>query len=387
MKFVDEIEFQEKRVFVRADLNAPIGEDGKVADDTRLKAALDTIEFIAKSGGKVILASHLGRPKGSRQEKYSLKPVFERLSELSDTKFHFSDDCVGFETNKTAQALKAKEVLLLENLRFHQGEEANDEEFSRELSLLADVYVNDAFATAHRAHASTEGMVQFFRVKAAGFTIKKELEYFDLALSTPEKPFVAIFGGAKVSTKLKAIQNVSKKADTILVGGAMANTFFAAQGHEVGKSLIEQDMVSSASKCLETCANLVIPEDVVIATALAPGEHTEVVPSDQIPADKMALDIGPLTIRRFREEIAKAKTIVWNGPLGAFETDGFSSGTYAIVDALAEHSGLTVVGGGDTDLALHQRGAMQQMSYVSTAGGAFLKLLEGEQLPAIEALK
>ncbi len=390
MKFVDQIDLKNKTVFIRADLNVPLDDAGKIADDTRIMASVPTIKFALEAGAKVIVASHLGRPKG-REAGSSLAPVAAALEQALKVPVTLANDCVGAEVVAQAKALKPQSVLLLENLRFHKEEEKNDPKFAEELSKLAEVYVNDAFATAHRAHASTEGMVKFMPVAVGGFTLKDELGFFAKAFDTPERPLVAIFGGAKVSTKIGAIKNVGARANRIILGGAMANTFFAADGLQVGKSLYEPEFLELAretrSFLAEKGCELVLPVDVVVAAEFKGGIPTSTVPIDAIPAQSMALDIGPKSVEVFKGAMSDAKTIIWNGPMGAFEIDEFAAGTYGIVDALIASPALTVVGGGDTDLALHKRHAMDKMGYVSTAGGAFLCLLEGELLPAVEVLK
>lgn len=389
IKYIDEIDLSGKRVFIRADLNAPLTEEFTIADDTRLIASIPTIEFALKAGAKVVVASHFGRPK--RQEpEYSLRPVAKRLGELMKRDIPILADSIGPEVEKAVNGLKPGEILMLENVRYHQEEEANDEWYSRSLARLADVYINDAFATAHRAHASTAGMVPFVKVAGGGFTLKSELEYFAKAFDKPERPLLAIFGGSKVSTKIKAIRTVAERADSVIVGGAMANTFFAAAGLSVGSSLYEKSEMETATKTVEWFKSkgkkLLLPVDVVVAKEFKEGAESSIVDIDKIPADSMALDIGPKSSELFADEIKKAKTIIWNGPVGAFETEGFNSGTYALIDALGKAEGLTVCGGGDTDLALHNCDALEKMDYVSTAGGAFLTLLEGEKLPAVEVL-
>lgn len=389
MKYIEDLDLDAKRVFIRADLNVPL-EGGKVADDNRIKASIPTIKHALEQGASVVVASHLGRPKGKVNPEMSLAPVAARLGELLGTEVKMASDCVGSEVEQLASALTPGQVLLLENLRFHAEEEANDAEFAKGLAALADVYINDAFATAHRAHASTAAITEHMAEKAGGFTLKSELEYFAKAFDKPERPFVAIFGGAKVSTKMDAIRNVAKNADRILIGGAMANTFFVAGGADVGKSLYEPEQVENAraikSELASANCELVLPIDVVLAAEFKGGIPTAVSSWNEVPADHMALDIGPASLELFREKLADAKTIVWNGPVGAFEMEEYASGTFGLVDTLAGSSALTVVGGGDTDRALHERHAMEKMSYVSTAGGAFLELLEGKTLPAVTAL-
>lgn len=390
MKYIDEIELAGKTVFIRSDLNVPLDKGGKIADDTRIRASLPTIKYALDKGAKVIICSHFGRPKG-RQMEFSLKPVAAALAAALSCKVELAADCIGDDVLKSAKALKNKEVLLLENVRFHDEEEKNHPNFAKELAKLAEVYVNDAFATAHRAHASTAGMLPFMKVAAGGFTLKNELGYFGRAFSNPERPLVAIFGGAKVSTKIAAIKNVGKRADRILIGGAMANTFFAARGLSVGKSLYEPELLEVARETEKQLAGnnceLVLPVDVVVASELKSGVPTRTVDINNIDYTTMALDIGEKSVTLFRAALSDAKTIIWNGPMGAFETPEFSVGTFALVDILASSKALTVVGGGDTDLALHQKHAFDKMGYVSTAGGAFLSLLEGAELPAVAALE
>ena len=389
MKYVDELQLKGKRVFLRADLSVPL-EDGKVADDHRIRATVPTIQHILQAGGSIVLVSHLGRPEG-RDMTQSLKPVAERLSELLKLPVALAPDCVGPEVEAMAKALQPGQILLLENVRFHEAEEKNDPVFAEQLSKLAEVYVNDAFATAHRKHASTAGITKFMSEKAGGFTLKDELGYFNKAFNDPKRPLLAIFGGAKVSTKMAAIRAVGERADMIAIGGAMANTFFVAQGHSVGKSLFEPEEVERAKEIEQFLrargCELILPVDLVVAKELKDGVPTEVVSVTGIPADGMALDVGPATVKLIESAVSRAKTILWNGPMGAFEKESFAAGTYAVVDALAGSSALTVVGGGDTDLALHRRHAFEKMGYVSTAGGAFLKLLEGGSLAAVKALE
>lgn len=390
MNYIDQLELKDKTVFIRADLNVPLDEQGVIADDLRIRASLPTIEYALQHGAKVIVASHLGRPKG-RDMKESLKPVAERLQALLNIEVTLAEDCIGPGVEAAAKALKPGSVLLLENVRFHKEEEKNDPQFAAALAKLCEVYVNDAFATAHRAHASTEGMVALVPVVGGGFTLKNELEYFARAFGNPERPLVAIFGGSKVSTKITAIKNVGTRANKIIVGGAMANTFFAADGMNVGKSLVEMDHLDTARETRKWLAEhqceLVLPVDVVCAAEFKGGIPTKVLPVNAIEDGLMALDVGPKSLELFTKAISDAKTIIWNGPVGAFEMEEYSAGTFGLVEALGKSSALTVVGGGDTDLALHQCHAFDTMDYVSTAGGAFLCLLEGEPLPAVEALQ
>jgi phosphoglycerate kinase len=391
--YIDELKLSGKRTFIRVDFNVPLDDKRRVTDDTRIREALPTIQFARALGAKVILGSHLGRPKGV-DSKLSLEPAATRLSELlgSSSEVLLADDCVGDGVRKLVRDLKEGQVLLLENLRFHAQEEANDEEFARELASLADVYVNDAFGTAHRAHASTAGMVPFVKEKAAGFLIRKELEFLGKLLKGPEKPYVAILGGAKVSDKIKVIENLLPRVDTLLIGGAMAYTFLKAEGVEVGKSRVEGDKLELASKTLEAAKrlgkNLVLPVDHVVAaepTASTPRSET---PERSIPQGMMGLDIGPKSRKLFREHIRAAKTVLWNGPMGFFEVEPFAQGTRAVAEAMAENRGATtVVGGGDSAAAVQQMGLGAKMTHVSTGGGASLEFLEGRELPGVKALE
>lgn len=391
MKYVDQLNLAGKRVLIRVDFDVPISNQGTVADDTRIRAALPTIEAVLKLSGKVILAAHMGRPKGKRVESLSLRTVQKHLAKLLDKTVQIADDCVGEEVKQKVAQMQKGDILILENLRFHAEEEKNDPTFSQQLASLADVYVNDAFATSHRAHASTAGVCAFFKEKGAGFNIKRELEYFHKAFDNPARPLVAIFGGAKVSTKMAAIKNVAKRANKIIIGGAMANTFLVANEINVGKSLFEAEQVEVARACQaelkQSACALYLPVDAVVAKELKGGLPTKTVDVNAVEADYMILDVGPKTSNVFAEALQDAKTVIWNGPLGAFEIEEFSGGTFSMIDTLTDLDALTVVGGGDTDRALHERNAFDKMGYVSTAGGAFLELLEGKTLPALAALE
>ncbi|MBP2669092.1 MAG: pgk [Deltaproteobacteria bacterium] len=391
IRTMDQLDLSGKRTLVRVDFNVPMDKSGNVTDVTRLQAALPTIRMAVEGGAKTILLSHLGRPKGKRVPEMSLAPVAPRLSTLLGKQVRFVPDCVGEEAERAVAAMKPGDVLLLENVRYHAEEEKNDEGFGRKLAALCDVYVNDAFATAHRGHASNVAIVKFVSVRAAGLLMKDEIAYFEKALVSPARPLVAVFGGAKISGKIEAINNVLGKVDKILIGGAMANTFFAALGYGVGKSLCEKEMAETARQVLAGAASrkvrLYLPVDVVVADRLEATAATRTVPAQEIPEGMMALDVGPASSLLFREAIQDAKTIVWNGPMGAFETAPFAAGTLAIMRALAESDATTIVGGGDTDTALHKAGLFSRMSYVSTGGGAFLELLEGKRLPGIAALE
>jgi phosphoglycerate kinase len=390
---LDELQLGGKRVFIRVDFNVPLDEKQKVTDDTRIREALPTIKLALGAGAKVILASHLGRPKGP-DPKLSLMPCASRLSELLG-KEHVvlhADDCIGDGVAKMTRDLKSGQVLMLENLRFHKEEEANDEGFARALAALADVYVNDAFGTAHRAHASTVGMVPFVKEKAAGLLIKKELDHLGPLMKNAEKPFVAVLGGAKVSDKIKVIENLLSKVDVLLIGGAMAYTFLKAQTVEVGKSRVEEDKVSLASKILESARRLgveiVLPIDHLAGTS--PDEKSEAieVPDRNLPKDLMGLDIGRKSRELYKQHIRSARTVLWNGPMGLFEVKKFSEGTRQVAEAMADNrQAQTVVGGGDSAAAVNQFGLADKMTHVSTGGGASLEFLEGKELPGLKALE
>jgi len=391
IRTMDQLDLSGKRTLIRVDFNVPMDKSGNVTDVTRLQAAIPTIRMAVEKGAKTILLSHLGRPKGKRVPEMSLAPVAPRLEALLGKPVSFLADCVGEAVEKAVAAMVPGDVILLENVRYHAEEEKNDEGFGRKLAALCDVYVNDAFATAHRGHASNVAILKFVPVRAAGLLMKDEIAYFEKALVSPARPLIAVFGGAKISGKIEAINNVLGKVDKILIGGAMANTFFAALGYGVGKSLFEAEMVETARQVLSGAASrkvrLYLPVDVVVADRLEATAATRTLPAQEIPEGMMALDIGPASSLLFREAIQDAKTIVWNGPMGAFETAPFAAGTLAIMRALAESDATTIVGGGDTDTALHKAGLFSRMSYVSTGGGAFLELLEGKRLPGIVALE
>ncbi|CUU09142.1 phosphoglycerate kinase [Candidatus Kryptobacter tengchongensis] len=390
---IDDLHLKGKRVLVRVDFNVPI-ESGKVSDDTRIRESLPTIKKIISEGGKAILISHLGRPKGGFDPKYSLKPVAEHLSKLLNMPVKFAPDCVGEEVKKMVAELKEGEVLLLENVRFHPEEEKNDENFARELASIADVYINDAFGSAHSAHASTEGVARFVKETAIGYLMQKEVEYLSKALLNPEKPYVAILGGAKVSDKIQVIKNLMEKVDAFLIGGGMANTFLKAKGYEVGKSLVEEDKIDFAKEILNEAekrnVKFVLPVDCVIADKFANDANFEVVSVDKVRPDWMILDIGTETIKMFCEVLKDAKMVVWNGPLGVFEFENFAKGTFEIAKFLAEitqKGAVTIVGGGDSASAVAKAGLSDKVSHVSTGGGASLEFLEGKILPGISAIQ
>ena len=390
IRTLDQIELKGKRVFVRVDFNVPQNEKNEVTDDTRILLSLPTIRYAMKAGAKTILASHLGRPKGKKDPKYSLSPVAGRLSQLLGNKVGLASDCMGSEVEIEIARMKEGEVLLLENLRFHPEEEKNDEGFSKALAALCDVYVNDAFGAAHRAHSTTEGMTKFVKAVAAGFLVMKEIEIFEKVLVNPERPYVALLGGAKVSDKIGVIQNLTDKVNTLLIGGAMAYTFLKAGGVDVGKSLVEDDQLTFALGLLTHAKEKVkflLPTDHVVAERMDAHAQRKVVRNGEIPSGWVGLDIGPDTVKTFSGEFRDAKTIFWNGPMGVFEMEPFSHGTMAIAKAIASSSAFSIVGGGDSVAAVNRAGVAEKFSHVSSGGGASLELLEGRKLPGIEALR
>lgn len=386
---IEDIDLKGKRVFIRADFNVPLDDNLMVTDDRRIRSTLPTVNYAIDEGARVIISSHLGRPEGKRDPRYSLAPVAKRLQRLLSKEVLFASDCVGSQVESLVAKMKDGDVLLLENLRYHPGEEKNDGEFARALASLADVYINDAFGTAHRAHASIVGVPKFLR-SAAGFLLKKEVEYLGGAIENPVRPFVAILGGAKVSGKINVLENLVNKVDKVLIGGGMAFTFIKAMGYEVGRSLVEEDMLETAQRIRRKLKGMGIkfylPVDCVIAQDRESGGETKIIPTLEIPKGWAALDIGPATVKLFSEALHDAKTILWNGPMGMFEIDAFSRGTFAVAHAVADAFALTIVGGGDTDLAVHRAGVSDAISFISTGGGAALQFLEGKELPGIAVL-
>ena len=385
---IEQLDLGGRRVFLRADLNAPL-DKGAVSDDTRLRGVIPTIQYALDHNASVVLASHLGRPKGAPDPTYSLKPVAERLATLLGRPVPLAPDCVGPETEAMAAALQPGQLLLLENLRFHREEEANDDGFARQLAALADVYVDDAFAAAHRAHASIAAITRHLKPAAAGLLMKRELEALTRILEAPERPLAAVLGGAKVSDKIALVEHLLARVDALLIGGGMAFTFLRALGHSIGKSLVEADRIEMARATLESArrrgVQVLLPVDAIVADGLD-SPSGRAVGIREIPAEQMGLDIGPLTVDRFAATLKTAKTIVWNGPMGVFEKPPFAQGTIALGRTVAESSAFSVIGGGDTVAAVNQAGVADRIGYISTAGGAFLEFLEGRTLPGVEAL-
>ncbi len=390
---IDKVNLKGKRVLVRVDFNVPLDENLKITDDIRITSALPTIKKIIEEGGRCILMSHLGRPKGGPNPKYSLKPVAVRLGELLDMDVKFAPDCIGDQVKAIVNSMQDGQVLLLENLRFHPEEEKNTPEFAQQLAELGDVYINDAFGSAHRAHASTEGVTKFIKVCAAGYLMQKELDYLGDAIANPVRPFTAILGGSKISGKIDVIDNLLPKVDNLLIGGGMAYTFYKAMGYEIGSSLLEAEKIDIAKQMLEkfktSNAKVLLPKDNVVAAEFKNESPSTVVDADKISSDEMGLDIGPKTIEEFKKIILSSKTIIWNGPMGVFEFDNFAKGTDEIAGALADattNGAITIIGGGDSAAAIKKAGLDDKVSHVSTGGGASLEFLEGKVLPGVEAL-
>lgn len=391
MKTIRDVEIAGKRVLTRVDFNVPLNAQGDVADDARIRGVLPTLTHILEKGARLIIASHLGRPKGKPVPEFSLAPAAKRLKTLLGRPVAMAEDCVGPSVQRTVADMKDGDVLMLENLRFHAEEQADDDAFGRALAGLCDVYVNDAFAVCHRVNASVSAVVKHAPVAVAGFLLEKEMTYFQKAMSDPARPLVAIVGGAKVSSKLTAIRNMLEKVDKLIIGGAMANTFLKQRGVDVGKSKVEDDLLAAAEGVMKRAQErgiaLYLPKDAVVADEMKPDAATRIVSVDQIPANAMVLDIGPDTLRLYGDALADAGTAVWNGPMGVFEMDAFSNGTVGLAEQVANLKALTIVGGGDTDSAIHKAGVAERIGYISTGGGAFLTLLEGKSLPAVAALE
>ncbi|MBI5196921.1 MAG: phosphoglycerate kinase [Nitrospirae bacterium] len=387
---IADLNIKGKRLFIRADFNVPLDEDLNITDDRRIRSTIPTINYAIDEGAKLILTSHLGRPKGKADKRYSLAPIAKRLQRLIKKEVVFLPDCMGPEVEDAVSKMKEGDIILLENLRFHPEEEKNDGAFSKKLAGLADYYINDAFGAAHRSHASTVGITKFLP-SAAGFLLRKEIEYLQGVVNSPVRPFVALLGGAKVSGKIGVLGNLEGKVDKVIIGGGMAYTFLKAMGYGVGDSLVEDEMLDLANKIKEKLiakgVKFYLPVDSVIAQSVEPGAETKIVPVQEIPKGWRALDIGPASVRLFSEALGNAKTILWNGPMGVFEIDAFSRGTFALARSVADAYALTIVGGGDTDLAVSKAGVSpESISFISTGGGAALQLLEGKDLPGIAAL-
>ncbi|MDD2466346.1 MAG: phosphoglycerate kinase [Desulfobulbus sp.] len=390
MKTLRDVELKGKRVLVRVDFNVPMNEAGEITDDLRIRTILPTLNYLLEQEAKIIICTHMGRPKGERVEKFSLAPVAAYLAKLIDRPVPLVPDCIGPEVSEAVAQLANGHILMLENLRFHPQEQKNDPDFSRQLASVADVYINDAFAVSHRAHASVAGVTEFVQEKAAGFLLQKELDYFHRCMDTPQRPLVAIVGGAKVSGKLEALRNMLERVDKMIIGGAMANTFLKSQGYGVGASKVEDDLLETADALLKQAkakkVKVYLPVDVIAADHFAPDAVSKQVTIQDIPDGWMALDIGPASVLCFCEVLADAKTIVWNGPMGAFEMDAFARGTMALAHAVAASHALSITGGGDSNAAIALSGESANISYMSTGGGAFLELMEGKTLPGVKAL-
>ena len=391
MKYIDQIEMKGKRVFLRVDFNVPMDKEGNVTSDKRVRASIPTINYALGKGAKLIIASHLGRPKGKRVDEMSLKPVVKVLSGLLQKEVMFLDDCVGETVERATRNMKEGDIFLLENLRFHPGEDKNDARFAKQLAALCDIYIDDAFAVSHRAAASNSAITGFVQTCAAGFLLKNEVEYFKKAMVNPAKPLVAIIGGAKVSDKIGLLENLIEKVDKIIIGGGMAFTFLRAAGFETGKSLCEEDMLDTARKIQEKAkqknVQFLLPVDAVVAQSATAEAEAKICGVNEIPKDRIGLDIGPKTISLFSDALKGVKTIIWNGPMGMFELAPFSKGTFELAGAVANSGALSIIGGGDTDTAIKKAGLSAKMSYISTGGGAFLEWLEGKTLPGIAALE
>ena len=390
MRSIKELDVSGKKVLVRVDFNVPMDKHQNITDDTRIRSVLSTLRYVLDNNGTLIIMSHMGRPKGKIVPELSLAPVAKRLGRLLQQNVKMATDCIGPDVKKMVSEMNTGDILLLENLRFYPGEQANDDELARELASLCDIYINNAFAVSHREHASVAAITKFAPQSAAGFLLIKELDYFHSAMDNPRRPLVAIVGGAKVSSKLGALKNMLGRVNKFIIGGAMANTFLKSQGFNLGKSMVEEDLVEEAGAIMKRAISegikFYLPVDAVVASHIDPDAESKIVPIQEIPADWMALDIGPASSRLFAEVLHDAKTIVWNGPMGIFEMDAFSRGTVSMVHSVANSYALTIVGGGDTDVAVHSTGQSDRFSYISTGGGAFLYLMEGKTLPGVAAL-
>jgi len=391
MRSIKDIEVSGKKVLVRVDVNVPMDDFQNITDDTRIREVLPTLRYVLDHDGILIVCAHMDRPKGKVDPKYSLAPVAKRLGRYLKLDVQLAPDCVGSEVRQMVDQLKSREVLLLENLRFHKGEQDDDDEFAKELASLCDVYVNDAFAVCHREHASVSAITRHVKERVAGFLLLNELKYFHEAMENPRRPLVAIIGGAKVSSKIRALNNMLGRVNKFIIGGAMANTFLKSKGYSVGKSRVEDDLVEESGRIMKTAIEqgikFYLPVDAVVAPEIDDRAEFKIVPIQEIPDDWMALDIGPATSRLFEEVLYDARTVIWNGPMGIFEIDAFSRGTVSMVHHVANSYALTIVGGGDTDVAIHTTGQSDRFTYISTGGGAFLQLMEGKPLPGVAALE
>ncbi|MDH4322000.1 MAG: phosphoglycerate kinase [Desulfobulbaceae bacterium] len=390
MKNIKDLDIKGKTLLIRVDFNVPLDDQGNITEDTRIRGVLPTINHALDENAKIVICSHLGRPKGERQAKFSMAPAAKRLSRLIGKEVKLAPDCIGPETKAMVDAMQPGDVLLLENLRFYKEEQENDEAFSRKLAEMGEIYINDAFAVAHRAHASVVGVTKFFDQCAAGFLLQKEMDYFNRSVGNPSRPLVAIVGGAKVSSKLGALKNLMDRVDKMIIGGAMANTFMKAMGYEVGQSKVEDDLLDTAGELMKKAkqqgVKLYLPVDCIVADSFDARAESTRTTAQEVPKNRMILDIGPATTMLFSEALESARTIIWNGPMGAFEMDAFSRGTMAMVHSVAASHALTIIGGGDTDVAVHKAGEAENISYMSTGGGAFLMLMEGKELPGVAAL-
>lgn len=391
IKYIDNIDIKGKRILIRVDFNVPVDNNGNILDDTRIRSVLPTINYCLDEGAKVILISHMDRPGGKRIKKFSLRNVSKRLSRLLSKQVKFVSECVGPRVKREIDRMKEGDILLLENVRFHLEETQNDQNFAKELASFCDVYINDAFAVSHREHASVVSIPRYVQTKGCGFLMRKELDYFESALHRSRRPLCAIIGGAKIEGKIKALENLLSRVDKLIIGGGMAFNFIKALGYDVGKSLVQEDLVPVAGRILEkgkkNGVRIYLPVDCVVANKLKEGADFKVVPVQEIPENWIGVDIGPATITLFSETLNNARAIIWNGPMGVFEIDSFSRGTMAMVSVVSRSYALTIVGGGDTDVAIHKAGEWANISYISTGGGAFLYLLEGRELPGIRAIK